>query len=399
MHPTVERQERMVRTGRDRAPRSELQLEDRFRPTAEHVAHHARYEPQVLVEGEHLEVAGVVLVQLADRRGGPVGERDPGFRHETAGLAQVGEHRALVLAVLELAVELGGHDDRGFELASKDLQAARQLRDLDLAVLDAPRRRHQLQVVDDDQTDLTVARLDAPRLGPHLHDRAVRVVVDEERGFGQPTDGLVDAGPLVFGELAGLQLARRHARFGREEALRELEVAHLHREEEHGLSAVQRDVLGHAQRQRGLPLPGARRDDRERRWLHAQEQRVEVVVSGGRTDDVALAVVQRLELIHRLFERGIERHERVGDAPFGDFEDRGFGAIEGLVDRRPRPRRPSPGCRPRSRSTGATSRARRRSARSAARWPTLGSRPGSGSGSGARRVGRVVRPGAAPRRR
>ncbi len=63
------------------------------------------------------------------------------------------------------------------------------------------------------------------------------------------------------------------------------------------------------------------------------KQRVEVVVAGGGADDVALAVVHRLELVHRLFERGIQRDERVGDASLGDLEDRGFGPVERLVDR------------------------------------------------------------------
>ena len=133
------------------------------------------------------------------------------------------------------------------------------------------------------------------------------VVVDEERGLREPANRLVDARPLVLGELAGLQLARRHTRLGREQTLRELEVAHLHREEQHRLAAVQRDVLGHAERKRRLSLTRARRDDRERRRLHAQQQCVEVVVTGRGTDDVALPVVHRLQLVHRLFERGIQR--------------------------------------------------------------------------------------------
>ena len=64
-----------------------------------------------------------------------------------------------------------------------------------------------------------------------------------------------------------------------------------------------------------------------------EQHRVEVVVSGGGADDVALAVVQRVQLVHRLFERGPQLHDRVGDAPFGDLEDRRFGAVERLVDR------------------------------------------------------------------
>ena len=34
----------------------------------------------------------------------------------------------------------------------------------------------------------------------------------------------------------------------------------------------------------------------------------------------------------RLLERGVQRHERVGDAPLGDLEDQRLGAVERLVD-------------------------------------------------------------------
>ncbi len=323
----------MVRARGDAPARRKLQLEHRLRTAAEDVGHHARDQPEMLVEREHLDVACAGLVQRAHRGGRAVGERDLGAGDEAAGLAQVGEHRPLVGAVLELTVELREGDHGRFELARQDLQPARELGDLDLAVLRPPGRRHQLEVVDDDQPEVAVAGLDPPGLGSHLHDGAVWVVVDEERGFGEPADRLVDARPLVLRELAGLQLARLHARFGGEEPLGELEVTHLHREEEHRLAADERDVLRHSERQRRLPLSGTRRDDREGRRLHAEQQGVEIAKARGGADDVALMAVQRLELVHRLFERGVQRHERVGDAPFGDLEDRGLGAVERVVDR------------------------------------------------------------------
>ena len=123
---------------------------------------------------------------------------------DAARLTKVGEHRSLVGAVLELPVELRERDHGAVELAGEDLQPTRDLRDLDLAVLDAPRRarRHQLQVVDDDQPEVAVARLRAPRLGAHLHHRAVRVVVDEQRRLGETPDRVRQARPLVFADLA-----------------------------------------------------------------------------------------------------------------------------------------------------------------------------------------------------
>ena len=92
----------------------------------------------MLVEREHLDVRARrsrTASPIVDGRA--VGERDLGVGGEAARLAQVGEHRPLVLAVLELAVQLRERHHRRFELAGEDLQAARQLRHLDLAVLDA----------------------------------------------------------------------------------------------------------------------------------------------------------------------------------------------------------------------------------------------------------------------
>ncbi len=87
-------------------PGREPELEDRLRATREDTRHPARDELQVLVEGQHVDILGVALIELADRRDRAVGERDARIRGETTGLAQVGEHRPLVLAVFELPVQL-----------------------------------------------------------------------------------------------------------------------------------------------------------------------------------------------------------------------------------------------------------------------------------------------------
>ena len=40
-------------------------------------------------------------------------------------------------------------------------------------------------------------------LGPHLHHRAVRVVVDEPGRFGEAPDGVAQTGPVRLGDVAG----------------------------------------------------------------------------------------------------------------------------------------------------------------------------------------------------
>ena len=123
---------------------------------------------------------------------------DVGVLLQTPRLTEVGQHRALVLAVLDLAVQLRERDDGTVELAGEDLQATRDLRHLDLAVLHATRgaRRHQLDVVDEHEREITVTGAHTPGLGAHLHDRAVRVVVDEQLRVAEPTDRVRDPRPV-----------------------------------------------------------------------------------------------------------------------------------------------------------------------------------------------------------
>ena len=78
-----------------------------------------------------------------------------GILLDRARFTQVGELRALVLAVLDLARELRQGDDRHGQLLGQRLQAGRDLRDLlHAAFRGAPRRAgQQLQIVDDQQAE------------------------------------------------------------------------------------------------------------------------------------------------------------------------------------------------------------------------------------------------------
>ena len=84
---------------------------------------------------------------------------------------------------LEAAGELDEGDDRALELAGQDLEAAADLGHLDLTVLGVAAAGHELEVVDDDEAQVAEAGLEAAGLGPDLHDREVRVVVDPQRRF------------------------------------------------------------------------------------------------------------------------------------------------------------------------------------------------------------------------
>ena len=97
---------------------------------------------------------------------------------------------------------------------------------------------------------------------------------------------------------------------------------------------------------RRLALARTGRDDRERRRLEPEQQRVEVVVAGRHADDRRCRGRRGCSsCVHRLLERGVQLHQRVGDAVLGDLEDHRLGAVERLVDVVVGRVAPSPGCR------------------------------------------------------
>ena len=92
----------------------------------------------------------------------------------------VGHLGLIAGALLGSAVELGDGDDGDLELLGEQLEGAGELRDLLLARLHALARAHELQVVDDHETQV-VLLLEPQRLGADLGHREVRRVVDEQR--------------------------------------------------------------------------------------------------------------------------------------------------------------------------------------------------------------------------
>ena len=149
-----------------------------------------------------------------------------------AGFAQVGELRALVLAALDLARELGEGDDRDVQLLGDRLQALGDLGDLLHAALGAGGGgAGELEVVDDQHVEAVLA-LQAPGAGGEGGDRQRRRVVDEERAFSSslaasmkrrisssvmsPCADLVRGHAGGLGEDAGGELLGGH--FQREEA-------------------------------------------------------------------------------------------------------------------------------------------------------------------------------------
>ena len=98
-------------------------------------------------------------------------------------------------------------------------------------------------------------------------------------------DRVADLGPVGLDEPSGAELRRVDPRLGREQALRELEMAHLEREEEHGPLRFERCVRCHAEREGGVVNEHVGRDevvgDRDRQvvdLMHPDELDLEDLV-------------------------------------------------------------------------------------------------------------------------
>ena len=118
----------------------------------------------------------------------------------------------------------------------------------------------------------------------------------------EPAHGPGDVRPVVALELAVAQPVRVDLGLRAEEALGELEVAHLEREEEARLRVgrIERGVGEHPERERRLAHRRAGADDHERAGLQSREQQVEVEVAGGGAGDGRARFVQRLDVVEVL---------------------------------------------------------------------------------------------------
>jgi hypothetical protein len=97
-----------------------------------------------------------------------------------------------------------------------------------------------------------VARVQPARLGAHLEHADVARVVDEDRRRGQLLDRAKDLGPAVGLDATLAQLVARHLGLGGDEAVRQLGLGHLEREQSDRLAVVDRRVFGDVGGQRAL---------------------------------------------------------------------------------------------------------------------------------------------------
>ena len=181
---------------------------------------------------------------------------DVGVLLDGARFAQVGELRALVLAVLHRARELRQGDDRHVQFLGQGLEAGGDLRHLLHAVVAlAGAARHQLQVVDDHEAEAVLA-LEPARAGRQLGDGDAAGLVDVERDGGHFLADLDQRLNSLLVDHAAPDLLRGDAGLLGQDAGGELLGRHFQREEaDHG--AVVARIVG---RQIGALAQRARRE-------------------------------------------------------------------------------------------------------------------------------------------
>ncbi len=323
----------MVGGGLHLTARCEAEAEHLLGPARERVGQPRRHEPPAVVQrpdGDVLRAAGDELAE--GDLGVGVGAQETGGGGEAARFTKVGEHGALVGALLEAAVELGQGDHRALELAGQDLEATADLGHLDLAALGAGPAAHELDVVDHDHPELADLGLQATGLGPDLHHGHVGVVVDPQVGLAQSTDGVADAAPVVLVEAPVADLGGVDPGLRAQQALGELDAAHLQREEQHRLVRLEGGVAGHAQGEAGLAHAGTGAHHHQGVGLQAGGELVEVGVARGRAGDGVAPLHQGLEGVEGLVQQVVQARHGVGLAVLGHLEHHPLGVVDRLGD-------------------------------------------------------------------
>ena len=155
-------------------------------------------------------------------------------------------------------------------------------------------------------------------------------VVDVDRRLRELVARGGEARPVVDRELAGAEPLRLDLALGAHQALRHLGLRHLEREERDRRAVADRDVRGHAERERRLPHRRTRRDDDEVARLEARGEAVEVAEPGRRPGDVAPGLVQLGDRLERVLEQLVDVRELARDPLLREVEDDLLGAVDEL---------------------------------------------------------------------
>src|SRR5918992_470350 len=252
---------------------------------------------------------------------------DVGVLLDLPAFTKVGEHRDRRVARLDGARQLRHRDHGDLELAGEDLEPAAHLADgLDAAV-GAAVGAEQLEVVHDDQPE-PVPGMESARLGAHLEDADVAGVVDEDRRLGQLLDGAKHLGPAVGLDTALAELVARDLRLGGDEAMGELGLGHLEREQGGGPAVVDGGILHNVGGQRRFAHRWPCRQHDQVARLESARQLVDVGEARGGAGQADALSRELLELVDLLVEDVLDRPHLGEAALVADLEELRLGSLD-----------------------------------------------------------------------
>ncbi len=174
-------------------------------------------------------------------------------------------------------------------------------------------------------------RVQAPRLGAQVEQAEVGGVVEPERRLLQLVAGADHLRPVLLGDLALAQLVARDPRPAGDEALRQLHLRHLEREEGDRQPPFHRHVLGDVGDDRALAHRRPGGDDDQVAGLEAAGDRVDVAEAGGRAGHLGLAGGELLQPVDLVVEDLGEQAEVARLLFVGDVEEQLLGPLGELA--------------------------------------------------------------------
>ena len=173
----------------------------------------------------------------------------------------------------------------------------------------------------------------APRLGADLEHPDVAGVVHPQRRVREHLRGLEDLRPALLGDAALAQLLPLDARLGGDEALCELGLRHLQREQGDRPPVLDRRVFGDVADQRALAHRRAGRDDDQVAGLKAAGDLVEVLEPGRRAGQRGALLREAVQLVELVVQDVLDLAEVLLAVVARDLEHRLLGPLDELARR------------------------------------------------------------------
>ena len=239
---------------------------------------------------------------------------------------------AIAGVVLHAAVELRERDDWDVKLLGELLERTRNHTHLLLARAEFHARGvHKLQVVEDDNLHLVLAH-ETASLGAEFENREARSVVDKERRAVERRDACGELRPFGVGEATATNLLALEFAHITDKAVNELQLAHFEREHSHGSIVIHSHILSHGEHKRSFTHSGARGNNNEVARLPTRSDFVQIVVSGGKTAQTAVALGSDGDLIERLLDNGVDLRNIALDIALGNLEEFSLSLLEQVID-------------------------------------------------------------------